>query len=161
MFSGLLDSSHILFALGLLIGCCVLIKALTSVGQGAGRDVAYAPTPILTANEQRLFSVLRQEFPDLYFFPQVSMGGVMRPDLARRDRRYLPAFRRIAQKRIDFVVCRADLAVICLLELDDASHKREKDVQRDSLTRSAGYTTVRLRTARVIDLTLLRQLVDA
>ena len=55
------------------------------------------------------------------------------------------AFNKISSKRVDFVVEDPHSGrIILLVELDDRSHDRRSDTDRDALTRHAGYTTVRL-----------------
>ena len=116
----------------------------------------FKAVPVLTENEQRLFRMLIEEFPGFYFFPQVGMAAIMAPDYPDNDSRRLSAFRSISQKRLDFLVCDKSLETICLLELDDASHDPNKDRDRDEKTAAAGHKTVRLKTARHIDLSPLR-----
>ncbi|WP_082789728.1 DUF2726 domain-containing protein [Acetobacter malorum] len=124
------------------------------------KQFSYVALPVMTENEKRLFERLRIEFPHLYFFPQVGMAGIMRPNLAARDAAYMAAFRRISQKRVDFLVCDDTLKIICILELDDSSHKKKKDQIRDTLTNSAGYKTIRLRSSKTIDLSELHSAVS-
>jgi hypothetical protein len=105
--------------------------------------------PILTPNELRFFNQLRRAVPDYYVFPQISMGALLAPAYHRADQRHLYAFRSIAQKRADFVICAAtDLAVRCIVELDDSTHNATHDRERDRITAGAGYQTIRIRTAR-------------
>jgi Protein of unknown function (DUF2726) len=145
----------------LLLGVlAVVILALQQAVELSGkRSYKFTKAPILTANEQRLLRRLLQEFPHLHVFPQVSMGAVLKPLYAERDRRHLAAFRTISQKRVDFIVCDRRLNVPCLLELDDSSHRRYKDNARDRITGGAGFQTVRLRSAKVIDLSPLHDLI--
>ncbi len=159
MFSNV-TASHLggpFLLLGLL--AVVVLVLRQAAGLSSKQLYKFTKTPILTANEQRLFGRLLQEFPYHHFFPQVSMGAVVKPLYAARDRRHLAAFRTISQKRIDFVVCDQALNVLCLLELDDSSHRRHKDHARDRITGGAGLQTVRLRSAKVIDLSPLHELV--
>jgi len=69
------------------------------------------------------------------------MSALMTPK-ARHGKAYLAAFRRISQKVVDFVVMDGN-ALVCIIELDDATHSFAKDKQRDAMTSSAGIRTVR------------------
>ena len=48
-----------------------------------------------------------------------------------------------AMKIVDYVVCRPDMSVVAIIELDDRTHDPAKDRKRDAITRAAGYTTIR------------------
>jgi hypothetical protein len=50
---------------------------------------------------------------------------------------------RIAQQRVDYVVCTMSCEVIAVIELDDRTHSRAKDQMRDSRFEQAGIRTVR------------------
>lgn len=125
----------------------------------AGYD--FRSRQILTNNEKRLFRKLLQEFPGYRFFPQVGMGSILQPAYPRSDKRYMPAFRRISQKRVDFVVCSDNFEIVCLLELDDSSHNNSNDIARDVVVALGGYKTVRLKTAKEIDLSPLQTVLQS
>lgn len=98
----------------------------------------------MTGAESTLFRRLVRDLPQYYVFPQVSMGAILRPVAGNRQKN-LSAFRAISQKRVDFLICNQALETIYLLELDDSTHRQASDSARDQITKSAGYTTVRLR----------------
>lgn len=52
----------------------------------------------------------------------------------------------MSQKVADFVICKPDLTMIAIIELDDRSHigKEEKDRQRDSIVRQIGLMPLRI-----------------
>ena len=50
---------------------------------------------------------------------------------------------RIAQQRIDYVVCNKRCEVVAVVELDDRTHSRAKDKVRDERLAGAGIRTVR------------------
>jgi very-short-patch-repair endonuclease len=52
---------------------------------------------------------------------------------------------RFAQKVVDFVILDDALEVVALVELDDRTHRLEKDAARDAMTAAAGYVTLRYR----------------
>lgn len=146
----------IIIAIG---GAATLLKKFGIFAKRRRSNYRFKAAPVLTKNEVRLFQILIKEFPSFYFFPQVGMGAVLAPDYQRNDRRYLPAFRSVSQKRLDFLVCNKSLEAVCLLELDDSSHSAAKDKIRDETTAIAGYKTVRLKTAKIIDLSPLSEVI--
>ena len=133
----------------------VLVLALGLAVSGKRRQAGFSFTgcPLMSASEIRFFRVLQMAVPNELVFPQVNMAALVRPDYAGADPRYLPAFRSMSQKRIDFVVCNRDsLVVLCLVELDDSSHDARRDQARDTITAAAGYRTVRVRAGRRYDI---------
>lgn len=50
---------------------------------------------------------------------------------------------RIAQQRVDYVVCTRRCEVVAVVELDDKTHSREKDELRDARLEQAGIRVVR------------------
>lgn len=110
-------------------------------GLFARRPLKFKRAAILTKNEMEFYSRLRSALPDLFVFPQMSMAGVIRPN--ESGKRYGRAFAKICSKRIDFTVCRQDLSVVCVIELDDRTHDKSRDVERDAMMSSAGIPTIR------------------
>lgn len=65
-------------------------------------------------------------------------------EAASADRRTAHADRlRIAQQRVDYVVCDPAGQVIAVIELDDRTHNRRKDAIRDNRLAQAGISTIR------------------
>jgi hypothetical protein len=109
-----------------------------------GRGPQFAAKALLTANELEFLGRLERAMPDLRFCPQVSMGAILQPAVARNHKRYMSIRGRFAQKIVDFVVQNKTTgSIICLVELDDRTHDAEKDRLRDAMTEEAGYVTVR------------------
>lgn len=147
--------NHIVFpALICLIALVIaMIIAARSRARPHLKTYEYQPSPILTEHEARLFKRITRELPDYYIFPQVSMSAILKPKLKQKSQNYLAAFRAISQKRVDFLICDTALTILCLVELDDSTHKKEQDEARDQMTASAKYKTIRLRgNPDVIDL---------
>jgi hypothetical protein len=153
-------SGNPMFALLLFIAFAVL--ALKVLGTRKRGDYSFTSNAIMSPAEIRFFRVLQMAAPNDLVFPQVSMAAVVRPNYAGRHPSYMPAFRSISQKRIDFVVCdRESLQVRCLVELDDSTHDAGRDRNRDAVTAGAGYRTVRVRASRRYDIDgLRRQVLD-
>lgn len=66
---------------------------------------------------------------------------VNEPD--EKGERWMSAFGRISQKRIDYGIFSDWMEMIAIVELDDKTHDPEKDAVRDSYTKSAGIKTLR------------------
>jgi hypothetical protein len=76
------------------------------------------------------------------------------------------AFNRISSKHFDFVVCASGtLQPLCVVELDDASHRREDRRGRDALLndvcRAAQLPLVRVKWSRSYSVALVKEQLDA
>lgn len=83
----------------------------------------YAPKLLLTKPEQVLFHRLREALPTYIVLAQVSMHRVIKPKRGGKG-----ALNAISQKAIDFVICKPDFSVVCVVELDDSSHDKDLDM---------------------------------
>ena len=99
----------------------------------------------LTENEKEFLERLEEAFPEYRVMAQVCMGALMAPDVRGGTSEYLSIRGRFAQKVVDFVILDDALEVIALVELDDRTHRQEKDAARDAMTAAAGYVTLRYR----------------
>ena len=106
------------------------------------KSPAYLPLNIMTPNELEFFQRMSRALGSHYFiFPQVAMAALIRP--ARSYRQQKEAYWNIQKKRVDYAIYDSAMTLICLVELDDKSHNRQRDNERDSWTQSAGITTLR------------------
>jgi hypothetical protein len=145
-------------ALVLVVGAVVLLAKFWASGKGGKPSLSYIEKSIMTVAEMRFFRVLQMAVPNDLVFPQVSMAAVIEPGNTKSYSEHMRAFRKISQKRIDFVVCDGEsMKVRCLVELDDSSHEAGRDQARDTITAQAGYRTVRVRAARRYDIDGLRR----
>ena len=53
-------------------------------------------------------------------------------------------FNQARQKVADFVICDKDFSIFAIIEIDDKTHNKEKDIARDAITEEAGIKTYRL-----------------
>ncbi|MGR2663160.1 DUF2726 domain-containing protein [Chromobacterium haemolyticum] len=101
---------------------------------------------LLTPREQECFKRLTQSlYPDFLIFPQVAFSQIIDTEGgSRNDNEGLRMT--MSQKVADFVICKPDLTMIAIIELDDRSHigKEEKDKQRDSIVRQIGLMPLRI-----------------
>ena len=100
--------------------------------------------PLMTDSEQIFWHVLRHAAAPLHVAPQVSMGALLRA--VGGDQSANTATRnQYDRKIVDFVLFDDDGFVHLLVELDDPTHRVERDSARDARTDAAGYTTLRIR----------------
>lgn len=90
---------------------------------------ALRPT-LLGAAEQVMLHRLREALPDKLIFAQVSLSRLLAVTTRTAEKSW---FNRIAQKSIDFVVCRPDTRPIVAIELDDSSHDSARSAARDAV----------------------------
>ncbi|MDQ1817769.1 DUF2726 domain-containing protein [Massilia sp. CCM 9210] len=110
--------------------------------KGKGRSGAYRARALMTPNEAEFFGRLVAALPDHYIFPQVAMSALI--EAATNDKKIAHSDRlRIAQQRVDYVVCDRYCKVIAVVELDDRTHSANKDQTRDARLKQGGVRTVR------------------
>lgn len=107
-----------------------------------GAAPAYKRRAIMTENEMEFFGRLVAALPEHYIFPQVAMAALLEPAAADRKRAHGDRLR-IAQQRIDYVVCNRRCEVVAVVELDDRTHSSAKDQLRDGRLAQGGFRTVR------------------
>lgn len=125
-------------AIASALGLGMLLIAAAS----RSRNYRYKRAHILTNNELEFYRRLQRALPGLEVLPQVSMAGVIRPNESN-SKRWNQALWMVVSKRIDFTICRRDMSVLCVVELDDRTHDKTKDAQRDAILASAGIGTIR------------------
>lgn len=125
----------------IVIGAGAIIASIVLAGRRAPRG-AYQGRPLMTGNELEFYGRLSRALPDLRICPQVAMHALIEPTSAQ-PRMRLTDFRRISQKVVDYAIFDKKWLLIGIVELDDRSHDRIKDVLRDEPFRIAGITTLR------------------
>lgn len=133
--------------LSLTIFILVLLAASVAIvllkrARGSGRTGAYRKRKFMTENEEEFFGRLVVALPDHYIFPQVAMSALLEPSSSNKRTAHSDRLR-IAQQRVDYVVCTRSGDVVVVVELDDRTHARGKDQTRDSRLDQAGIRTVR------------------
>jgi hypothetical protein len=128
--------------LAVAIIAVVLVVLVSMKGKQAGRSDTYKRRDLMTDNELEFFGRLVVALPDHYIFPQVAMSSLL--DASSSDKKQAHADRlRIAQQRVDYVVCNRRCEVVAVVELDDRTHSRAKDKVRDGRLEQGGIRTVR------------------
>jgi Protein of unknown function (DUF2726) len=99
---------------------------------------------LMTPNEVEFYRRLERALPTYRVFPQVSFAAFLTHDGSMSSRRRWSVRARFDRKIADFVVCDGKtLAIVALIELDDATHSARADRARDALTKTGGYQTFR------------------
>ncbi|OON59387.1 hypothetical protein B0920_23680 [Massilia sp. KIM] len=121
----------------------LLAFAVIALRLGARSDTgSYRGRKLMTENEREFFWRLRRALPGYHVFPQVAMTALLEP--ASRNRRQAHADRlRIAQQRIDYVVCDPNCEVVAVIELDDRTHSAARDLRRDARLEQGGVRSIR------------------
>jgi hypothetical protein len=130
-------------ALTVLLLVVVISTLLFALRRTSALVDSYRARKPLSEPEQALYWRLREAMPECIVLCQVSFSRFLEAysPLGKAQR---SLFNRIAQKSVDFLVCLPDFTIIAAVELDDGSHKRERDVRRDSIFASAKLPLVRL-----------------
>ncbi len=129
--------------LGLLVVVVFGVAVLGALAkqQGLG-SFKYRALRVMTENEVEFFGRLRNAVPELHVFPQVAMSALIAPaGLSGKTR--LAAFRAVSQKRVDYALFTRHMELVCVVELDDRTHNKDKDMVRDGHLASAGIKTLR------------------
>lgn len=126
----------------LVVFAVLLVGGISTKLKGQAQIGAYRRRKLMTDNEREFFGRLRAALPECLIFPQVAMTAVIEASSldqkqALRDRL------RIAQQRIDYLVCDQQGEIVVVVELDDRTHSPDKDKVRDARLMQAGITTIR------------------
>lgn len=134
------------------------IVALFKNSKGTILTGAYKRRKLMTDNEAEFFGRLVVALPEHYIFPQVAMSALL--DTASTDKRIAHRDRlRVAQQRVDYVVCTRSCELVAVVELDDKTHSRVKDQLRDARLQQAGIRTVRFQSREKPRVDAIRALV--
>ena len=127
-----------------VIAIAVFVVMLMSTRQGIG-SLPVRAAPLMTKRERIVCEMIERAVPHARIHAQVSMGAILRPAAGLGRSRSTSVRNRFSSKRVDFVLeDRASGDIIAIVELDDRTHNRSADRQRDRMTAQAGYLTIRL-----------------
>lgn len=101
---------------------------------------------ILTEREIECYSRLVKSLsPNFIVFPQVAFSQILAVQGGTQNQNQW-LFRTMSQKVADFLVCKKDLTMVAVIELDDSSHngKEESDKRRDAIIRGVGLMSLRI-----------------
>jgi hypothetical protein len=118
---------------------------------------------LLTDRENLLYQHLLSLYPDHKIFVQVALSQLIEVDRNHPERESIRA--RYKQLVADFVLCRSNLSVVAVIELDDRSHERPRrqraDARKTKALADAGIRLVRIAAGALPSEDTLRGLVDA
>ena len=121
-----------------------------------------APRKLLTERESSLYQSLLDLYPEHKLFVQVALSQLIDVDRNHPESESIRA--RYKQLVADFVLCRADLTVVAVIELDDRSHERADrqaaDARKNKALADAGIRLVRIPAGRLPSEQHLRTLID-
>jgi hypothetical protein len=145
------------FLILVVLAACFVV-ALLKNRKGKDQTGTYKRRKLMTDNEAEFFGRLVVALPEHYIFPQVAMSALL--DAASGDKRVAHSDRRrIAQQRVDYVVCTRSCELVAVVELDDKTHSRAKDQLRDARLQQAGIRTVRFQSREKPRVDAIRALV--
>ena len=125
----------ILLLCGILL---ILLGIIIRIIRSRRERFPYEKRPLLTDNEQELYSVLEPIVRDLGLLLLVKMRMADIMGVRENARDYMGAFNRIKAKHTDFVLCDpVTLEVLVGIELDDQSHLRADRMERDAFVDAA------------------------
>jgi hypothetical protein len=138
------------------------------VNRSAGNPLPEEPWPLsarnlLSKREQSLYRRLVDLYPDHKILVQVALSQLINVDRNHPESESIRA--RYKQLVADFVLCRPDLSVVAVIELDDRTHvwpkRKAADARKNKALADAGIRLVRILAGRLPSPDTLRALVDA
>ena len=118
---------------------------------------------LLTEREQSLYLSLLSLYPNHKLFVQVALSQLL--DVPEDQPQRQSIRNRFSHLVADFVLCRADLSVVAVIELDDRTHLRadrqEADARKNKALADAGIRLVRIPAGRLPSEDFLRSLINA
>lgn len=108
----------------------------------------YKSRMLLTKNEWSAYMAMKKitDAHELVICPKVRLMDIVEPKQGNNEH----ALRaKVIQKHVDFVICKKNLQIVGIVELDDASHDTKKRIERDKfvdeILTDVGYTVVHTR----------------
>lgn len=130
----------VLIVIVLIVVALVVVKGGLPVATKQGNELSFVARPdFFSAAERSFYGVLEQALGgECRIFGKVRLGDLVEPAKGMTKSQSTTARNRINLKHVDFVLCRPDtLAVVAVIELDDASHGRKDRSERDDFVDKA------------------------
>ncbi|MBB3588935.1 DUF2726 domain-containing protein [Sphingomonas sp. BK481] len=129
----------------LLLAALVVVIVLAAIAKAIPRTPRVRAKALLTERERAARGIIERVLPHTRVHVQVSMGALLQPKGGFGRNEATRTRYKFSLKIVDFVIeDRTSGAILALVELDDRSHDAARDRQRDAMTASAGYRTIRL-----------------
>jgi hypothetical protein len=152
-----------------LIVLSVVVLALVGVGALSllrrprpAKALPVSAKPLLSRPEQVLYGRLVRAFPGRVILAQVALSQLLVAARAE-DGSAQPIANRFRQLVADFVVCAPDFTALAVIELDDSSHhrnsQRERDQRKDQFLQAAGIKVIRVAVSDIPSEAALKALV--
>jgi hypothetical protein len=106
---------------------------VVSASSSKGVTVDYrSKVYLMSKTERSFFSALQEQLDGKFVvFSKVRLADIVKP-VSVDGPSWWTAFHQLSSKHIDFVICDpSSLALVCCIELDDASHERDDRKGRD------------------------------
>jgi hypothetical protein len=138
------------------------------VNRSAAKPLPDEPWPLsarnlLSRREKKLYQTLVALYPDHRLLVQVALSQLITIDRNHPQSESIRA--RYKQLVADFVLCRSDLSVVVVIELDDRTHawpkRKAADARKNKALADARIRLVRIPAGRLPSPDTLRALVDA
>jgi hypothetical protein len=146
----------------------VILNRVMRAEPSIGEDQIATPWPVAARNllsprESDFYKLLCTSYPQHKVFVQVALSQMIDVPEDRPDRQSIR--NRFKQLVADFVLCRADLAVVTVIELDDRTHERLRhqyaDARKNKALADAGIRLVRIPAGNLPSAEELRSIIDA
>ena len=155
-----------------LIVLSVVVLALVGVGALSllrrprpAKALPVSAKPLLSRPEQVLYGRLVRAFPGHVILAQVALSQMLVVARAGADGSAQSIANRFRQLVADFVVCTPEFTALAVIELDDRSHhrsaQRERDQRKDQFLQAAGIKVIRIAVADIPGEAALKALVAA
>lgn len=129
-----------------LAGVVILVVFAAVLSRRGKKKPAFSVVKklLMTANEREFFGRMARALPDYHVFPQVAFNALLDTQKGMSWQERFQTRNRFDRKVADYVICRRDtFEVLAIVELDDRTHRSEKDEQRDAILTGAGYRVIR------------------
>jgi hypothetical protein len=154
-----------LIILSVVVGLVLACVGALSLLRRPRRAKAWPVTakPLLSRPEQVLYGRLVRAFPGRVILAQVALSQLLVVARADVDGSAQSIANRFRQLVADFVVCAPDFTALAVIELDDRSHhrnaQRERDQRKDQFLQAAGIKVIRVAVADLPSEAALKALV--
>jgi very-short-patch-repair endonuclease len=143
----------------IVVAVIAVLAALKAKSQGGGADEVWpfvAKKP-LSQPEQVLYFRLIQALPEHIVLAQVQLSRLLG---IKKGNNYQAWLNRINRMSVDFVVCNKDSSIVAVIELDDATHRKDDrqaaDAKKDKALTSAGVRIVRWQAKSIPDVATIQ-----
>ncbi len=135
-------------SIGLVLTFLLAADALRSARSRLPKKPPVTAKALLSGVEQVLYGRLVRAFPGHVVLAQVALSQLLEVDRAHAVGSPQAIANRFRQLVADFVICAPDFSVVAVVELDDRTHRRgaqrERDQRKDGFLRAAGVKVIRV-----------------